>query len=178
MKKALPRSVLVWPAWQRLLHWALAASVLVALVTHEGGKVHEASGYAALALALVRIALGIAGPRATRFASFVRGFTATFDYAREMLAGSAPRHLNHNPLGAWMVLALLLLGSLAAGSGALYVTDRFWGEAWLIALHSVAGWSFAVLVPLHIAGAVATGHHQRENLIAAMVHGRKRGPPG
>ena len=73
MRKALPRSVLVWPAWQRLLHWALATAVIVALVTHEGGKVHEASGYAALALALARIALGIeirldihhGGPRLT-----------------------------------------------------------------------------------------------------------------
>ncbi|MEO6408065.1 MAG: cytochrome b/b6 domain-containing protein [Burkholderiaceae bacterium] len=168
-------TVLVWPAWQRLVHWALAASVLVALVTHEGGVVHEASGYAALALALARIGLGLAGPRAVRFASFVRGIDATLTYARAALAGSAPRHLNHNPLGAWMVLALLSLTALAAASGALYVTDRFWGAAWVIALHGAASWSFAVLVPLHIAGAIVTGHHERENLVAAMVHGHKRG---
>ena len=171
-------SLLVWPAWQRLLHWALATSVLIALVTHEGGALHEGSGYAALALAALRIGIGLVGPRAARFASFVRGPIATLDYARAALAGQAPRHLNHNPLGAWMVLALLLAAALAGASGALYVTDRYWGVDWVIAMHTVCGWSLAVLVPLHIAGAIVTGHQEHENLVAAMLHGRKRRPPG
>ena len=168
-------AVLVWPLWQRLLHWALAASVIVALLTYEGGPLHEASGYAALAIALARIAIGLAGPRAARFASFVRGGDATLAYGRAVLSGRAPRHLNHNPLGAWMVLALLGLAALAAASGALYLTDRFWGLAWVIAWHATAGWSFFVVLPLHVAGAIVTGHRHRENLVAAMVHGRKRG---
>ena len=166
--------VLVWPAWQRLLHWALAASVVAAIATHELGRLHEVIGYASLALALLRIGLGLAGPHEARFASFVRGPSATLAYARAVRARSAPRHLNHNPLGAWMVLALLGVVTLAAVSGALFVTDRFWGLAWLANLHAVSSWSLALLVPLHIAGAILTGHHERENLIAAMVHGRKR----
>ena len=164
--------VLVWPAWQRLLHWALAASVVAAIATHELGRPHEVIGYGSLAL--LRIGLGIAGPHEARFASFVRGPSATLAYARAVRARSAPRHLNHNPLGAWMVLALLGVVTLAAGSGALFATDRFWGLAWLANLHAVSSWSLALLVPLHIAGAILTGHHARENLIAAMVHGRKR----
>ena len=171
-------SVRVWPAWQRLLHWALAASIGIALVTHEGGRLHEASGYAALALAGARIAVGWLGPRAARFVAFVRGPRATLAYARAALAGQAPRHLNHNPLGAWMVLALLLAAALAGASGALYVTDRYWGVAWVIGVHTVCGWSLAVLVPLHIAGAIVTGYLDRENLVAAMFHGRKRRPTG
>ncbi len=128
--------VLVWPAWQRLLHWALAASVVAAIATHELGRPHEVIGYASLALALLRIGLGIAGPREARFASFVRGASATLAYARAVRAHAAPRHLNHNPLGAWMVLALLGVVTLAAVSGALFVTDRFWGLAWLANLHA------------------------------------------
>ena len=76
-----------------------------------------------------------------------------------------------------MVLALLLAAGLAAASGALYVTDRYWGVGWVIGVHAVCGWSLAALAPLHIAGAIMTGHRERENLVAAMVHGRKRRPP-
>ena len=96
------RLVLVWPAWQRLLHWALAASVVAAIATHELGRPHEVIDYATLALALLRIGLGIAGPREARFTSFVRGASATLAYARAVRARAAPRRLNHNPLGAWM----------------------------------------------------------------------------
>jgi cytochrome b len=35
-----------------------------------------------------------------------------------------------------------------------------------------------VLVSLHVIGVVATSIRQRENLVAAMLYGRKRGPAG
>ena len=70
----------------------------------------------------------------------------------------------------------MLLGSalLAGASGALYATDRFWGDETLYTVHRIAGWAFAVLVPLHVAGVVVTFALQRENLVSAMLTGRKR----
>lgn len=68
----------------------------------------------------------------------------------------------------------LLAAALAAGaSGALYATDRYWGDPTLIALHALAGWSLALLVPVHVAGVLFTSLRQRENLARAMVTGRK-----
>jgi len=32
---------------------------------------------------------------------------ATWRYAAAVLRGNAPRHLGHNPLGAWMAITLL-----------------------------------------------------------------------
>ena len=165
---------LVWPGWQRGLHWALAVAVLIALQTHEGGWLHEALGYAALALALARIVLGFAGPRGVRFSSFVRSPRHTLAYTRQVLHCNEPRHLNHNPLGAWMVVVLLVTCVVGAGSGALYVTDRFWGDAGVIALHAAACWALLPLVVLHLAGVIHAGWRHRENLVAAMWHGRKR----
>jgi cytochrome b len=167
------RWVPVWPLWQRLLHLTLALAVLTALVQYEGGAVHEAAGYVALVAATLRLLLGWAGPQAARFRSFVRGLRETWVYARQVRDHDAPRYLNHNPLGAWMVVCLVMLCVLAGASGALYVTDRYWGEAWLITLHAVVAWPLVVLVPLHVAGVLHASREHHENLAAAMWHGRK-----
>ena len=163
----------VWPAWQRALHAVLALAVLLALVTQEGGPVHEFSGYAAGAAALLRLLAGLWGPPAARLSAFVRGPAVTWAYARRLWQGRAERHLNHNPLGAWMVLALLLLSAGAACTGALYVTDRFWGEAWVIGAHAWLGWPLLAAVPAHWAGVWHSGRLHRENLALAMLTGRK-----
>lgn len=168
-----PTWVRVWPPWQRVLHAVLGASVLVALVTHEGGRMHELAGYAALAAALARIALGLVGPRPARFSTFVLAPRATWAYARRVVQARAERHLNHNPLGAWMVVVLLVAAALAGASGALYVTDAYWGEAWLVAAHAAFAWPLAGLVPLHLAGVWHASRAHCENLAAAMWHGRK-----
>jgi cytochrome b len=167
--------VAVWSAWVRLGHWALAACVIACLLLHEGGSWHERLGYTALALALWRVGMGwFARARHLRFSAFVQGPAATWAYARAVLARSEARHLGHNPLGGWMIVALLLCALVAAGSGALYNTDRFWGDPLISSIHGAASWSFVVLVPLHVGGVVLTSLLQRENLLRAMFTGRKR----
>jgi cytochrome b len=165
---------MVWPLWQRLLHWALASSIIAALVTHESGRIHEWIGYLALTLASLRIFLGFLGPRVARFSSFTSGAKNTLAYARAALGRQESRHLNHNPLGAWMVIVLLSLAVLGALVGWLYTTDRFWGIAWVGNLHALLTWPFVVLIALHILGVIHAGIRHRENLVAAMLHGRKR----
>lgn len=172
-------TVRVWSLAVRVLHWALAFSVLSALALHEFGEVHEWLGYAAIAIATLRVLMGLAPwPRRSpaRFANFVRGPKHTLAYAGQVVMGSERRHLGHNPLGAWMVVSLLGMTLLAAGTGALYVTDTFWGMEWLEEVHEVLGWTLACLVPVHVLGAIHASRHHRENLVASMVHGRKRPP--
>ena len=174
----IPRtSVPVWGPAVRGAHWALAGCVIGCLLLHEGGAWHEALGYAALALAAMRGAAGfVARTPRVRFDRFVRGPAATWAYTRALLAHAEPRHLGHNPLGGWMIVALLLAALLAGASGALYATDRFWGDPLVYGVHRFASWSFALLAPLHVAGVVLTSMRQRENLVAAMIGGRKRAP--
>jgi cytochrome b len=167
---------LVWPTWQRLLHGLLALSVLTALATFEGGSVHEAAGYVALVMAVLRIALGLAGPHVARFKTFMRSPAATLAYARLLQRGQEPRHLNHNPLGAWMVLLLLLTVSVSAALGALFVTDAFWGINWVIVSHAALAWALLPLILLHWAGVWHASRRHGENLAAAMWHGKKRAP--
>jgi cytochrome b len=173
----------VWPPLLRLLHWVLALTMIGAFVTHEssgqwrGLTVHEWLGYAALGAAALRVLLGFTGRDPWRFKSFVRSVPFTLAYARDVLAHREGRYLGHNPLGAWMVLALLVNAWVCAVTGWLYTTDRFWGVAWVGNLHDITGHLLIPLLVLHVAGVVFTSVRHRENLVASMLHGRKPSSP-
>jgi cytochrome b len=165
----------VWSASVRLLHWTLASAMIMCFVTHENvGTVHEWAGYVALAAASLRVVLGLAASGYWRFSQFVRGAGATLAYAQSVWQHKERRYLGHNPLGGWMVL-LMLADAIGAGlTGWLSTTDRFWGVAWMADLHGVLGEALPPLLLLHVAGAIFTSWRHRENLVAAMLHGRKR----
>ncbi len=160
----------------RLGHWALVGGVAVAWFTrHGGGKWHEwVGGYAVLAVLGVRLIWGFIGSRHARFAAFVCSPVHTVTYLRALVRGQAPRHIGHNPLGGWMIVALIVTALVAAGSGVLYTTDRFWGVEWVENLHATSAQALLLLAAIHVVGVVFESLRHRENLVAAMIHGRKR----
>src|SRR5690349_14441370 len=105
------RHVRVWGVVVRLLHWALAALVLVDLVRDEGDYPHRLVGYAAAVVVLVRLGWAVASGGV---AELCPSFPATLAYVRRLARGRPPRSLGHNPLGLWMVwliwVLVLLLG--------------------------------------------------------------------
>jgi cytochrome b len=168
-----------WSVGVRLLHWVLAGSMILSFATHEGGgKLHVFVGYVALASALARTLLGLFGKDRWRFSSFVRNRKTTFQYAKQVASKVEPRYLGHNPLAAWMVLALLFVAITSGISGWLYTTDQFWGVAWVGNTHDVLGHALIPLLLLHVAGAIFTSLRHKENLVAAMIHGNKRAADG
>lgn len=165
----------VWDALVRVLHLMFIAGVAAAWFTrHAAGAWHEWIGYAVMAALGTRLVWGFRGPAAARFARFVHGPATTFGYVRGLASGQAPRFIGHNPLGGWMIAALLALLLVITCTGWLATTDRYWGIAWVMNLHLWSTWALLGLVPLHVAGAIHASIRHRENLIAAMIHGRKR----
>jgi len=172
------------PVWDRLvrtLHWTLVASVTLAWLSTIAllgaiGFTHQGAGYLALAAVLLRIVWGFGPSRYARFAQFVRGPRATLSYARALLRDREPRHLGHNPLGAWMVLALMACVIGLALTGWLYTTDRFFGDETVETVHQWLAWSLLALVGLHLGGVIFTSLKHRENLVRAMFDGKKRAP--
>ena len=166
----------VWDLGVRVGHWALVASVALAWITYQGGAWHEGIGYFSLLVVIFRVAWGRLGPRYARFAQFVRSPAATLRYAQQVITHREARYLGHNPLGACMVLALLATVGLTGLTGWLYTTNAFWGDERVVNLHLALAILVLVLAALHVAGVVMTSLSHRENLVAAMIHGRKRAP--
>jgi cytochrome b len=166
----------VWDPLVRAGHWTLVTATTLAWLFHKGtGGWHERLGYLALGVVAVRVVWGFAGPRHARFASFVRRRARTLAYARDVIAGREARYLGHNPLGGWMVLALLAAVVATGASGWLMTTDRFWGVEWVEENHEALANGLPVLVVLHVGGVIFTGKRHGENLVRAMVNGTKRG---
>lgn len=170
-----PRTVAVWDPLVRIFHWSLAGAFFGAYLLGDGGGTwHQALGYAALGLVALRLVWGFVGGRYARFARFVPSPGRFIGYLRAMLARREPRHVGHNPAGAAMILALLTGVALTATTGWLMTTDALWGVAWIQDVHEWAANVTLVLVGLHVAGVIYASWRHRENLVRAMVTGRKR----
>ena len=168
------KTVKVWDPLIRVMHWSLAIVFLVNFIDEGGDPLHNWLGYAALFLVGARFVWGWIGPQRARFVDWVRGPRAVRSYLHERLAGRSRRQLGHNPAAAAMMVALLIGVAIVGLTGWLQTTDRFFGVEWLEELHEVLAYGVLVMVGLHVAAAISESMHYRENLIASMIHGRKR----
>ena len=194
------RTVRVWDPLVRAFHWSLVATVALAwLSADEVQPVHEVAGYVVAGLIAFRLVWGLIGGRYARFSQFVKGPGSALAYLRTMLRGTERRHIGHNPAGAAMIVALLLGLSGTALTGWLSADParvamlpdmpRIVTPAWaddgreeeeetLEDLHEVLANLSLFLVALHVGGVLLSSLRHRENLVHAMVTGRKRAPAG
>ncbi|MCK5777600.1 MAG: cytochrome b/b6 domain-containing protein [Rhodospirillales bacterium] len=173
-------TVKVWDPVVRVFHWSLVGAFALAWLTgDELDRVHEIAGYVILGLVAVRLVWGVIGPRYARFTQFVPGVRGFRDYLTDIGKGREHRHLGHNPAGGAMVVALLLALLATGGTGWMMTLDMFWGSEWVEEVHEVMANMMLVLVGLHVAGVAVVSIRHRENLVRAMLTGRKRPPaPG
>jgi cytochrome b len=170
--------IAVWDAPVRWLHWLLVISIAGAWFTSSRtGAAHEYVGYLAAATVLARFVWGFVGSPNARFSQFILAVRPTLGYLRQVIAGTAPRYLGHNPLGGWMVAALLGSVAMLTLTGWLATTDLLWGYAWPVRIHAGFAWLLVGLIALHVAGVLFTSWQHRENLIRAMFSGTKDQSP-
>jgi cytochrome b len=170
-------TVKIWDPFVRVFHWSLVASFAVAWLTAEDVRVlHEWAGYAAGALIALRLVWGIMGTRYARFRQFIRSPGTVAAYLRDIATGREARYLGHNPAGGLMILALLATMAAVAASGWIMTTDAGFGVEWVEELHEILASVMLGLVGLHVLGVVVASLRHRENLVRAMVTGRKRLP--
>ncbi|MEQ1489503.1 MAG: cytochrome b/b6 domain-containing protein [Terricaulis sp.] len=160
------RTIRVWDPGVRIFHWFLVISVATAFLSSEEDSAlaawHLPIGWAASLLIAFRLVWGFVGGEHARFASFVRPSQIGV-HLEELLSGNVEPSVGHNPLGALAVLALLTLVALTILTGVLGGED----------VHEVVAYVLLGMVAVHIAAVFLMSRMTKENLIGAMLTGRK-----
>ena len=186
------RAVKVWDLPTRVFHGVLVVCVAIGWATAEAEgiwfRVHVWNGYVLAAALLFRFVWGFAGSAHSRFADFVRPWPAVRDYTARLARLDPPPAVGHNPLGGWMVVALLALLALLAGTGlfaagdapdiagplARYLPEHLARTA--TDVHEALFHVVLLLAALHVAGALFHALLTGERLIRAMLTGDKELP--
>ncbi|OJF97269.1 cytochrome b/b6 domain-containing protein [Pararhizobium antarcticum] len=168
-------TVAVWDPVVRIFHWGVVAACTLNLFILSPGKTwHRYTGYAVLCLLVLRVVWGFIGSRYARFSDFVRSPLVIRRYIVDLRHGRDVRHLGHNPAAAVMMVVLMILLLATAMSGWMMTLDAFWGNALIEEAHEVLANSIMVLAGLHALAAIVESVRHRENLVLAMVTGRKK----
>ena len=180
--------VTVWDVPVRLFHWLLLGLVGFSWWSGDQGDDwmdwHSKSGYAILTLVLFRIGWGFIGSDSARFAQFVRGPRASFAYLRSVMQRPPKAYLGHNPLGGWMIMALLLVLLVQVITGLLGNDDSDYAaplshwvshdtSSYITALHVYNFDLLLILVGLHVAAVLIHLVMRRDDLLTAMFTGFK-----
>lgn len=167
----------VWDPFIRLFHSALVAGFAAnALFTDDESTLHEWVGYAVVGLIAARLIWGLIGPRHARFADFLPSPRAAMQQVQDIATGRHRVYLGHTPLGALMILNLLLTILLIGATGYMMTTNAFWGVEWVEEAHEVlVGWA-EISILVHIAAVIWESFRTGVNLPQAMISGVKSVP--
>ena len=164
---------------------------------------HAWGGYVVGAI-VVRVVWGFVGPRHARFTDFVRSPIVALVYFRDLLNGPARRYIGHSPAGGAMVIALLVCLAATVATGLISYGEEGEGpmavvmvtdtnangndteprapaekrggetESTIGELHGLMANITVALVVAHIFGVAVASLVHKENLVLAMMTGRKR----
>ena len=161
-------------------------------------------GYVVGAIVVLRVVWGFVGPRHARFSDFVRSPIVALTYFLDLLYGRARRYVGHSPAGGAMVIALLVCLAATVATGLIAYGEEDKGpltvvmvtdtnangneaghralaekrggetESTIGELHGLMANITVTLVLAHIFGVAVASFVHKENLVLAMITGRKR----
>jgi cytochrome b len=167
--------ILVWDPLVRVFHWTVVIGCALDLFVLEDGKAtHRFVGYVVAAALVVRFVWGFLGPKHARFADFFPTREKVTRYVKALSRGEEPRYIGHNPAGAIVMLTLMILLAAVSITGWMLTLDVYFGDKVLEELHEAIANLIFVLAGFHAAAAIYEGWRHKENLIWAMITGRKR----
>jgi cytochrome b len=195
-------NIYVWDPLIRIFHWSLVVLFVIAYLSgEEESSIHTLSGYGIIGLLVFRLVWGFIGSTHARFSDFMFSPARVTVYLKSLFSNRPDRYAGHNPAGAYMIYALLLMlvvvsytglkvygleghGPLANATEVTLIEramadeneehekhdgdEEFWEE-----IHETASNLTVLLVIIHILGVILASWQHRENLIKAMITGRK-----
>ncbi len=185
-------SVKVWDRFLRFFHWSLVLCFATAYISGEvhASTLHELVGYALCALLAARVYWGFKGGEYARFRAFIFPVSETLAYVRSMFKGNPQHYFGHNPAGALMVFTMfgllaviylsgfLTLGTIDFEGPLVFLANRVSDEASYVFrhLHEFLTHAALILVVLHLVGVWVGSVQHKENLVKAMLTGKKLSP--
>jgi cytochrome b len=180
-----------WPT--RAFHWSLVTLIFCAWASFELAprigdvslRWHRWNGYAILILVVFRVFWGFAGSSTSRFSAFIRWPWIALRYGLDTLSGKSRPFLGHNPLGSWMIVALLTAVAVQGTLG-LFTEEHNYTSAGplrrlledntaerISKLHVQGFKVLLVLIALHVLANSLYQIIKNDPLITGMITGRK-----
>lgn len=183
------RPVKVWDLPVRLFHWAIVLLIFAAWLTQAVDRMdlHVWVGYTILTLLLFRVVWGFLGSDTARFGGFLKSPLAALRHLARIRRREADREIGHNAAGGWMVLLMLAMIGIQAGTG-LFSNDDGNTEGslmhfvskdqsdWLSHIHALNFKLIEGAVVLHVLAIGAYAMLKRQDLVRPMITGKKMLP--
>lgn len=141
---------MIWSIQSRLIHWLIALPVLANFILEGGELPHQALGYLAAAMMLVRLLWGFVAKDHAAFSAFPRS------------------------RASWVYLFIWALVGALGVTGFMMGLDAYWGEEWLEDLHENLSTALMVLVVLHLLGIAFDSWKFRRKTWLGMITGRRQ----
>ena len=168
-----------------MFHWSLTGFFIIAYVLgNEWPALHSHAGYTILLLVIFRLIWGLWGTEYARFAQFVPIIFTLKPYIIQLLRGKSEHFMGHNPAGSAMTVALLTSLVITAISGTILFAMEgqgplantpvaLWNDRRTVDIHHLFSDLTLGLICAHVIGVLMTIILKRENLILAMITGKK-----
>lgn len=167
------KRIYVWDIFVRLFHWTLVSCIVLNyFVLEEGEKPHQVLGYIAAGFVVARFIWGFVGSKYARFSQWLVGPKEVYKYLRNFKTRKT--YTSHNPIAGWMMVFLMICVIGLGITGFMMGTDAFFGEDWVEELHDTIANIMMAGVAIHILGALYESYHEKQNLVAGMIHGYKK----
>ena len=185
-------TVTVWDRFLRFFHWTLVLCFATAFISGEvhASSIHVIAGYVLCVLLVARVYWGFKGSEYARFRAFIYPISEALEYLRSMLKGNPRHYYGHNPAGALMVFTmfgllavifisgLLTLGTIDFEGPLVFLANRVSDETSYVFrhLHEFLPPVALGLVAIHLLGVLIGSIQHKENLVRAMLTGKKSPP--
>jgi cytochrome b len=186
IQKDLTGTINVWDPLIRVFHWSLVATFFLAFITEDDWlDLHVTAGYTVAMLIGFRLLWGLIGTRYARFSQFVKSPSTVFQHLKEIMTFNVPHYVGHNPAAAAMIISLIISIIMVSITGMAIIASAGQGPLagtfvagvnaeWMEDVHEFFANFTMLLVVLHVAGVVVSSFLENDNLIKAMITGRKK----
>ena len=189
------RLVKVWDMPTRVFHWSLVAMVFIGILTGYIAPewwmgLHIWAGYITVLLLIFRLVWGVFGSEYARLETFTFSLPHIMEHMKEIITLKPVRnYIGHNPSGAVMIFALLIVLSIITVSGLLVLGGEenqgplagaaSYAVSEIAApIHNIFVILLIVMIVLHVGGVYLEEKLTGEKIVGPMFTGLKRVPKG